>query len=113
LRYFVAVVNAAVQIRSPLTKQDAGAQGVDITRHNQMLFEEIAALERAARLYQVLGRLGPLEVFRDNHQRFLRDDHRSQGFAAAAANRDTLEAIGGRRISSTPRCARRGRIRPR
>jgi two-component system sensor histidine kinase GlrK len=69
---FVAVVNAAVQIRSLADDSKILVrQGVDITRHNQLLFEEIAALERTARLYQVLGRPDLLDVFRDNHQRFL------------------------------------------
>jgi two-component system sensor histidine kinase GlrK len=92
---FVAVVNAAIQIRSLADESKTLVrQGVDITRHNQVLSEEIAALERTARLYQVLGRRDLLDVYRDNQQRFLDTVRNLQGLAQPPAALKTLDAIG-------------------
>jgi two-component system sensor histidine kinase GlrK len=105
---FVAVVNAAVQIRALADESKTLVrQGVDITRHNQLLFEEIAALERTARLYQVLGRPDLLDVFRDNHRRFLGTIGDLQALTQPDSMRKTLEAIGAAGISldSTLRAA--------
>jgi two-component system sensor histidine kinase GlrK len=68
----VAVVNAAVQIRRLASQSELLlVQGVQTTRYNQLLFEQIASLERSARLYQVIANRELLEVFRQNHERFL------------------------------------------
>jgi len=97
---FVAIVNAAVQIRSLADESKTLVrQGVDITRHNQLLFEEIAALERTARLYQVLGRPDLLDVFRENHQRFLSTIEDLKALPQPAATRETLETIGAAGVS--------------
>jgi len=67
----IAVVNAAVQIRRLASQSEAlVVQGVQATRYNQLLFEQIASLERSARLYQVIGNRELLEVYRQNHERF-------------------------------------------
>lgn len=68
----IAIINAAFQIRS-LTKQSSElvTQGVQIARYNQLLFEQIASMERAARLYQIIGNRELLEVYRQNHLRFI------------------------------------------
>ncbi len=52
----VAVVNATVQMRRVAERSEQLVRhGVDTTRNSQQLFQQAAALERAARLYQVLG----------------------------------------------------------
>ena len=74
----IAVVNAAVQIRRLASQSESlVVRGVQATRYNQLLFEQIASLERSARLYQVIGNRELLEVYRQNHERF----------------QDTLEAL--------------------
>jgi two-component system sensor histidine kinase GlrK len=66
-----AVINAAFQIRRLASQSEAlVVQGVEGTRYHQLLFEQIASLERSARLYQVIGNRELLEVYRQNHERF-------------------------------------------
>ncbi len=43
--------------------------GVRGTRNNQRMFEEIGALERTARLYQIIGSADLLDVYARNQQR--------------------------------------------
>ncbi len=75
----IAVVNAAFQIRRLAARSEAlVVQGVQATRYNQLLFEQIASLERNARLYQVLADRELLAIYRQNHERF----------------QDTLDALG-------------------
>jgi two-component system sensor histidine kinase GlrK len=75
----IAVLNAAFQIRRLASQSETlVVQGVQTTRYNQLLFEQIASLERSARLYQVIANRELLEVYRQNHERFL----------------ETLEALG-------------------
>ena len=79
LPLLIAVVNAAIQIRSLAAQSETlVVQGVKTTRYNQLLFEQIASLERSARLYQVIANRELLDVYRQNHERFL----------------ETLEALG-------------------
>lgn len=79
LPLLIAVVNAAVQIRNLAAQSETlVVQGVQATRYNQLLFEQIASLERSARLYHVIANRELLEVYRQNHERF----------------QDTLEALG-------------------
>jgi len=97
---FVAIVNAAVQIRQLADESKSLVrQGVDITRHNQLLFEEIATLERTARLYQVLGRPDLLDVYHENHLRFLGTVADLKALPQPPATRATLEAIGAAGVS--------------
>ena len=75
-----AVINAAFQIRRLASQSEAlVVQGVEATRYNQLLFEQIASLERSARLYQVIGNRELLEVYRQNHER---SSSRSKSFVA-------------------------------
>src|SRR5262245_57432405 len=75
----IAIVSAAVQIRRLAERsQTLVVQGVQAPRYNQLLFEQIASLERNARLYQVIADRELLEIYRENHERFL----------------DTLESLG-------------------
>jgi two-component system sensor histidine kinase GlrK len=67
----IALINAAFQIRGLAARSHAlVAQGVEITRYNQLLLEQIASLERTARLYQIIGNRELLETYRHNHTRF-------------------------------------------
>lgn len=71
LTLLIAVINAAVQIRRLAHQSEILiVQGVQAARYNQILFEQIASMERSARLYQVLGNIELLEVYRENHERF-------------------------------------------
>jgi len=66
----VAIVNAAVQINHLSTRSEQlVVQGVRGTRNNQRMFEEIGALERTARLYQIIGSADLLDVYTRNQQR--------------------------------------------
>jgi two-component system, NtrC family, sensor histidine kinase GlrK len=67
----VAVVNATVQMRR-LTQQSEALvhHGVEATRHTQELFQRATALERTARLYQVLGDEKLKDVFRQHRDSF-------------------------------------------
>jgi two-component system sensor histidine kinase GlrK len=71
LPLLVAVIIAAVQIRRLAQQSELLVeQGVQATRYNQVLFEQIASMERRARLYQVLRDRELVDVYRDNHQSF-------------------------------------------
>src|SRR5271154_22050 len=64
-----AIVNAAVQMNRLSTRSEQLVMhGVRGTRNNQRMFEEIGALERTARLYQVIGSAEYLDVYARNHQ---------------------------------------------
>lgn len=65
-----AIVNAAVQMnRQSNHSEQLVVRGVQGTRDNQQLFVEIAALERTARLYQVLPNNDLLEAYARNQHR--------------------------------------------
>jgi two-component system, NtrC family, sensor histidine kinase GlrK len=65
-----AIVNAAVQMnRLSARSQQLVAHGMQGTRNNQRMFEEIGALERTARLYQIIGSANQLEDYARNHAR--------------------------------------------
>jgi two-component system sensor histidine kinase GlrK len=65
-----AIVNAAVQMNRLSNRSEQlvnyGMQG---TRNNQVLFEQISALERTARLYQIIGNADLLDVYARNDAR--------------------------------------------
>jgi len=65
-----AIVNAAVQMNRLSTRSEQLVlHGVRGTRNNQRMFEEISALERTARLYQIIGSADLLEVYARNQER--------------------------------------------
>src|SRR5712672_1720069 len=65
-----AIVNAAVQMNHLSTRSEQLVlHGVRGTRNNQRMFEEIGALERTARLYQIIGSADLLDVYARNQQR--------------------------------------------
>jgi two-component system sensor histidine kinase GlrK len=65
-----AIVNAAVQMnRLSNRSEQLVVHGMQGTRNNQRLFEEIGALERTARLYKIIPSAELLEVYARNQQR--------------------------------------------
>ena len=67
-----AIVNAAVQMNHLSTRSEKLVlHGVRGTRNNQRMFEEIGALERTARLYQIIGSADLLDVYARNQERLV------------------------------------------
>jgi two-component system sensor histidine kinase GlrK len=67
-----AIVNAAVQMnRLSVRSQQLVAHGMQGTRNNQRMFEQIEALERQAKLYQIIGNPGLLDVYASHHAMLL------------------------------------------
>jgi two-component system sensor histidine kinase GlrK len=67
-----AIVNAAVQMNHLSTRSEQLVlHGVRGTRSNQRMFEEIGALERTARLYQIIGSADLLDVYARNQERLV------------------------------------------
>jgi two-component system sensor histidine kinase GlrK len=65
-----AIVNAAVQMsRLSNRSEQLVVHGMQGTRNNQLMLQEIGALERTARLYQIIGSADLLEVYARNHER--------------------------------------------
>jgi two-component system, NtrC family, sensor histidine kinase GlrK len=59
-----AILNAGVQMnRLSNRSEQLVVNGVQATRSNQLLFEEIASLERTARLYQIIGNADSIDVY--------------------------------------------------
>jgi two-component system, NtrC family, sensor histidine kinase GlrK len=69
----LAVLNAAAKVRS-LSDESAALvrNGVQTTHYAQQLFQQISAMERSARLYQVLNDPELLSVYREARGRFLK-----------------------------------------
>jgi two-component system sensor histidine kinase GlrK len=71
-----AIVNGAVQMnRLSVRSQQLVMHGMQGTRNNQRMFEELGALERSARLYQIIGSREMLDVYTRNHDRLLATTH--------------------------------------
>src|ERR1700732_110597 len=67
-----AIPNAAVQINHLSTRSEQLVMhGIRGTRNNQRIFEEIGALERTARLYQIIGSADLLDVYARTQERLL------------------------------------------
>jgi len=67
-----AIVSAALQMnRLSARSEELVQHGVRGTRNNQRMFEEIGALERTARLYQIIGSADLIEVYGRNEQRLI------------------------------------------
>src|SRR5262245_29811955 len=72
LPLLVAVVIAAVQIRKLAPQSETLVQqGVRATRYNRLICEQVASMERGARLYQVMENRELIDVYRENHNRFI------------------------------------------
>lgn len=95
-----AVFNSAAKVRS--LSDDSAAlvrSGVETTHYTQQLFQQIAAMERSVRLYQVLNDPGLLNVYLDTRNRFnetltaldrLSNDETRQSHLAALRSSHTL-----------------------
>jgi two-component system sensor histidine kinase GlrK len=67
-----AIVNAAVQMsRLSDRSEQLVVHGMHSTRDNQLMFEQISALERTARLYQIIDKKDLLDVYARNHDRLM------------------------------------------
>jgi two-component system sensor histidine kinase GlrK len=67
-----AIVNAALQMnRLSARSEQLVVHGVRGTRNNQRMFEELGALERTARLYQIIGSADLLDVYARNQERLI------------------------------------------
>src|SRR5208337_2329041 len=65
-----AIVNAAVQMnRLSNRSEQLVVHGMQGTRNNQRMFEEIEALERTARLYQIIPNTELLDTYARNQER--------------------------------------------
>lgn len=90
----LAVVIAATKVRT--LSEDSAAlvrSGVETAHLTQQLFQQIAAIERSARLFQVLGDPGLIEVYRDSRQRFLVTLTNIETAAADTVRRTQLQAL--------------------
>ena len=68
----LGVVIAATKVRDlSETSATLVRSGVQTTHYTQQLFQQIAPIERSAKLYQVLNDPGLLEVYRDSRERLL------------------------------------------
>lgn len=109
-----AIINATFQIRQLTTFSQLLVQdSVQTTRLSQDMFGQIASLERAARLYQVLGDASVLATFREHDERLattvatLRSQvHSAQAQQAiadfAAAQRAVRATVGTARSGTAP-----------
>ena len=90
----LAVVNAATKVCA-LSGQSAELvrRGVESTQHSQLLFQQIASMERSARLYQVLGQPELLDVYRDHRGRFLETLAVLSAFPADAGREPYFESM--------------------
>jgi two-component system sensor histidine kinase GlrK len=68
----LAVVIATTKVRD-LSEESSSLvrTGVETTHYTQQLFQQIASIERAAKLYQVLNDPGLLQVYRESRERLL------------------------------------------
>ncbi len=96
-----AIVNAAVQMnRLSIRSQQLVVHGMQGTRNNQRMFEEITALERQAGLFQVIGDPKLLDVYAVDHARLVTaihelltlplDEESQQGVRAVESKADQL-----------------------
>jgi two-component system, NtrC family, sensor histidine kinase GlrK len=89
-----AIVNAAVQMNHLSTRSEQlVVDGVRATRNNQRMSEEIGALERTARLYQIVGNSDLLDVYARIHGRLISTVNELLGLPLDAQTRDGARAL--------------------
>jgi two-component system sensor histidine kinase GlrK len=89
-----AIVNAAVQMNRLSTRSEQlVVDGVRATRNNQRMFEEIGALERTARLYQIVGNADLLDVYARIHGRLISTVNELLGLPLDAQTRDGARGL--------------------
>jgi two-component system sensor histidine kinase GlrK len=97
-----AIVNAAVQMNKlSVRSQQLVVHGMQGTRNNQRMFEEIGQMERQARLYQIIGNADLLEVYARHNARLVTairelrtlplDDQSRQGVEALESKANQLQ----------------------
>ena len=90
----IAILTAVLQIRDLAeTGQKIVAQGVTGARASQALFEQMASLERTARLYDVLSDAKLLDLYRTQDEG-LSATREQLHRLASGATRQTLEELG-------------------
>jgi two-component system, NtrC family, sensor histidine kinase GlrK len=89
-----AIVNAAVQMNHLSSRSEQLVlHGVRGTRNNQRIFEEIGALERTARLYQIIGSKDLLDVYARHHERLVSTINELLALPLDAESRDSARAL--------------------
>src|ERR1700677_3297681 len=89
-----AIVNAAVQMnRLSVRSQQLVVHGMQGTRNNQRMFEEIEALDRQARLYQVTGSADLLDAYAQHHSRLITAVHELLTLPLDEASQDGVRAV--------------------
>jgi two-component system, NtrC family, sensor histidine kinase GlrK len=89
-----AIVNAAVQMNRLSTRsEELVVHGVQGTRNNQRMFEELGALERTARLYQIIGSADLLEVYARNNERLIATLNELLALPLDSESRDEARAL--------------------
>jgi two-component system, NtrC family, sensor histidine kinase GlrK len=112
-----AVVIAVTKVRA-LSEESAALvrSGVETAHLTQQLFQQIASIERSAKLYQVLNDPGLIDVYRDSRERFLVTLNNIETAAADGVGRTQLQALRQslRRVDGAllARCWHEGRLHP-
>jgi two-component system sensor histidine kinase GlrK len=89
-----AIMNAALQMnRLSARSEQLVVHGVRATRNNQRMFEEIGALERTARLYQIVGSADLLDVYARIHGRLISTVNELLALPLDAQTRDGARAL--------------------
>ncbi len=89
-----AIVNAAVQMsRLSNRSEQLVVHGMQGTRNNQLMFEQISALERTARLYQIIGNTDLLDVYARNSDRLAATTRELFRLLPDAESREQLAAM--------------------
>ena len=90
----LAVVIAATKVRA-LSEESAALvrSGVETAHLTQQLFQQIASIERSAKLYQVLNDPGLIEVYRDSRERFLVTVNNIETVAADSVHQAQLQLL--------------------
>lgn len=95
----LAVVIGATKVRDLARQSESLVRsGVETTHYTQQLFQQIAPMERSAKLYQVLNDPALLQVYRDGRERLL-------------VTLETIEAVGNDPVRSTHLSTLRGALR--
>ncbi|HJY38391.1 MAG TPA: ATP-binding protein [Steroidobacteraceae bacterium] len=90
----LAVVIAATKVRALSEESEALVRsGVETTHLTQQLYQQIASIERSAKLYQVLNDPGLIEVYRDSRERFLVTLNNIETVAADSVHRAQLQVL--------------------
>ncbi len=90
----LAVVIAATKVRA-LSEESAALvrSGVETAHLTQQLFQQIASIERSAKLYQVLNDPGLIEVYSDSRERLLVTLSNIETAAADSVRRTQLQSL--------------------